>query len=151
MKSILTNTNMYKKTALFTFAALAAFAISSCNKPEGEGGQATIKGKIWVENYSTLNNMADTYTFKGEFAGADKDVYIIYGDDVSYGNKVKSSPDGVFEFKYLRKGDYKIYVQSKDTTRASFFYGSGIKTVDVSVTIGNKKETVDAGTLTILN
>jgi len=81
--------------------------------------------------------------------GADEDVYIIYGDDVSYGNKVKSGPDGIFEFKYLRKGDYKIYVESKDTTRASYFYGSGIKTVDVSVTISDKKEVVETEDLVI--
>ena len=130
-------------------AFFATFIISSCKKPAGEGGRATITGKIWVENYNALGSMSGTYFLKGEFAGADENVYIIYGDDVSYGNKIKSGPDGVFEFKYLRKGDYKVYVQSKDTTRASYFYGSGIKTVDISVTISDKKETVDAGTLTI--
>jgi len=140
---------MNKLTLLFAVAS--AVVVSSCKKPAGEGGRATITGKIWVENYSTLNNMADIYTSKGEYAGADEDVYIIYGDDASYGNKTKSGPDGVFEFKFLRKGDYKIYVQSKDTTRASYFYGSGSKTVDASVTISDKKETVDVGTLTILN
>lgn len=137
-----------KKITLLSAVALIQL-ISSCTKPAGEGGQATIKGRIWVENYSTLNAMSDSYTFKGEFAGADEDVFIIYGDDVSYGNKVKSGPDGIFEFKYLRKGDYKIYVKSKDTTRASYFYGSGIKTVDISVTIGNKKETVETEDLVI--
>lgn len=139
---------MSKKITLL--AVTIALVIASCNKPEGEGGRATIQGKIWVENYNTLGAYpGGSYTLKGEFAGADEDVYIIYGDDVSYGNKVKSGPDGVFEFKYLRKGDYKIYVQSKDTTRQSYYFGSGIKTVDVSVSIADKKETVDAGTLTI--
>ncbi len=137
-----------KKITLLSTIALT-LVISSCSKPAGEGGQATIKGRIWVENYSTLNSMSDSYTLKGEFAGADEDVFIIYGDDVSYGNKVKSGPDGIFEFKYLRIGDYKIYVKSKDTTRASYFYGSGIKTVDVSVSIGNKKETIDTKDLVI--
>ncbi len=139
---------MNRKITL-SLAVIIGLIAFSCNKPAGEGGRATIKGLIWVENYSTLNNMSDTYTFKGEFVGADEDVYIIYGDDVSYGSKVKSGPDGVFEFKYLRKGDYKIYVKSKDTTRASYFNGSGIKTVDVSVSIADKKATVDAGKLTI--
>ena len=137
-----------KKVTLL-LAVVLTLLISSCSKPAGEGGRATIKGRIWVENYSTLNTISDTYTFKSEFAGADEDVYIIYGDDVSYGNKVKSGPDGIFEFKYLRKGDYKIYVQSKDTARSSYFYGSGIKTVDVSVTIGDKKETVETEDLVI--
>lgn len=133
---------MKKKITLLLIAAIA-LVITSCKKPAGEGGRATIKGKIWVENYNTLGAYpGGAYTLKGEFAGADEDVYIIYGDDVSYGNKTKSGPDGVFEFKYLRKGDYKIYVQSKDTTRASYYYGSGIKTVSVDVTIGDKKEEV---------
>ena len=87
--------------------------------------------------------MTDVYFLKGEFAGADEDVYIIYGDDVSYGNKTKSGPDGTFEFKYLRPGDYKVYVASKDTTRDSYFNGSGIKTVSVDVSIGGKKEVVE--------
>ncbi len=140
---------MKKTTSVFAIALITLLAISSCSKPAGEGGRATIKGKIWVENYNTLNSITDTYFLKGEFAGADEDVYIIYGNDVSYGNKVKSGPDGIFEFKYLRKGDYKIYVKSKDTTRASYFYGSGIKTVDVSVTISDKKEVVETENLVI--
>ncbi len=137
-----------KKITLL-FVATLALVISSCKKPAGEGGRATIKGKIWVENYNALNSMSDVYFLKSEYAGADEDVYIIYGDDVSYGNKTKSGPDGVFEFKYLRKGDYKIYVKSKDTTRASYFYGSGIKTVDVSVTISDKKATIETDPLVI--
>jgi len=140
---------MKKITILFAVAIFVTLIITSCKKSAGEGGKATIRGRIWVENYSTLNTLTDVYTFKGEFAGADEDVFIIYGDDVSYGKKVKSGPDGIFEFKYLRKGDYKIYVKSKDTTRASYFYGSGIKTVDVSVTISNKKETIETEDLVI--
>ena len=124
-------------------------ATTSCKKPAGQGGNSTIKGKIWVENYNTLNNFSDTYTLKGEYAGADENVYIIYGTDVSYGDKVTSGPDGVFEFNYLRPGDYKVYVQSKDTTRSSIFYGSGIKTVEASVTISKKKQTVETDNLVI--
>lgn len=138
-----------KKIASLLLIAFVVL-IASCKKPAGEGGRATIKGKIWAENYNTLGAYpGGAYTLKGEFPAADEDVYIIYGNEISYGNKVKSGPDGVFEFKYLRPGNYKIYVPSKDTTRASYFYGSGIKTVDISLTINNKKETVDAGTLVI--
>lgn len=134
---------------ILSLTLLIGLGVSSCKKPEGKGGQATIHGKIWVENYSTLNNMADSYSLKGEFPGADEDVYIIYGDDASYGDKVKSGTNGMFEFKYMRKGDYRIYVRSKDTTRASYFYGSGYKTVDVNISVSDKKGTTDAGTLTI--
>lgn len=139
-----------KKTILLFLAALSGlFILSSCEKPAGEGGRASIKGKIWVENYNALNSMSDVYFLKSEYAGADEDVFIIYGDDVSYGNKVKSGPDGVFEFKYLRKGDYRIYVKSKDTTRSSYFYGSGIKTVDVSINISDKKASIETEDLLI--
>ena len=141
------------KMKLLSTVALT-LVISSCSKPAGEGGQATMKGRIWVENYNTLDLTGATtvinYTLLSEYAGTDEDVYIIYGDDVSYGKKVKSGPDGVFEFKYLRKGDYKIYVQSKDTSRA-YLLGtiSGIRTVSTNVTISDKKETIETENLVI--
>ncbi len=136
------------KKTLTIITILSLVIIASCKKPEGEGGKSSITGKIWVENYNTLNTLFDSYSLKAEYAGADEDVYIIYGDDISYGKKVKSGPDGIFEFKYMRPGDYKIYVQSKDTARSSYFYGSGIKTMDVTVSLG-KNENLDAGKLTI--
>ena len=104
------------KKLVITFTICSLIVFSACKKPAGEGGKSTITGKVWVENYNTLNSVTDTYFLKGEYFGADEDVYIIYGDDISYGNKTKTGPDGVFEFKFLRPGDYKIYVPSKDTT-----------------------------------
>ena len=47
-----------------------------------------------------------------EYSGYDEYVYIIYGDEVSYGDRIRSSYDGQFEFKYLRKGKYRIYTYS---------------------------------------
>jgi hypothetical protein len=137
-----------KRILILTAIAFTLVGIA-CKKPAGQGGRATITGRIWVKNYNALNSFTDVYTLKGEFAGADEDVYIIYGDDISYGNKTKSGPDGVFEFKYLRPGNYKIYLQSKDTTRYSVFYLSGTKTVDASVTINSKKEIVKTEDLVI--
>ena len=57
---------MSKKIILL--AVTVALIIASCNKPEGEGGQATIQGKIWVENYNTLGSISSPpYFLKGEF------------------------------------------------------------------------------------
>lgn len=112
-------------------------AIASCKKPAGEGGKSSIKGTIWVEDWNS------GFTVKnGEYAGYDEDVYIIYGDDVSYSDKTKSNYNGEYEFKYLRKGKYKIYVYSKDKTLVSV---SGEVSVVKEVEITNKKEvkTVD--------
>lgn len=117
--------------------------LGSCKKEAGEGGNSSIKGKIWVKDYN-----ATFTTLNAEYAGADEDVYIIYGNNISYGNKIKASPDGSFEFKYLRKGDYTIYIYSKDKTLTS---PSGKVTVTVNATISKKKEIVDVGTITIYN
>ena len=42
----------------------------------------------------------------------DEEVYLIYGDDASYSERNRTGPDGFFEFRYLREGDYTIYVYS---------------------------------------
>lgn len=121
---------------------------TSCKKGAGIGGTSSIIGKVWVKNYNTLNYPTETYNLKGEYWGADENVYIIYGNDISYGEKTKSGPKGEFEFKYLRPGDYKIYLESKDTDRTSI---SGKMTILKSINVPGKKKTVDAETFTILN
>lgn len=86
-------------SVLFSLLLLVLF---SCKKPAGQGGNSSIKGRLWVKDFPTM----------AEYAGYDEYVYIIYGDDVSYGDRIRSSYDGQFEFKYLRKGKYKIYTYS---------------------------------------
>ncbi len=107
---------------------------SACKKRAGEGGTSTIKGRVWAEDWNAA------FTVKnGEYAGADEDVYIIYGNDVSYGDKTKASYNGEFEFKYLREGKYRIYVYSKDKTLTS---QSGETSVVRDVEITSKKQTL---------
>ena len=94
--------------------AILTLVITSCKKPAGVGGKSSIRGAIWVEDWNS------GFTVKnGEYAGYDEDVYIIYGDDVSYSDKTKANYNGEYEFKYLRKGKYKVYVYSKDKTLVS--------------------------------
>jgi carbamoyl-phosphate synthase large subunit len=45
-----------------------------------------------------------------------ENVYIIYGDYNVVGDNTKTSFDGTFEFPYLRKGNYRIFVVSKDSS-----------------------------------
>jgi hypothetical protein len=128
----------------FILAILLLFLFSpSCKKEAGEGGNASIRGKVWVKDYN-----ANFTVLNGEYPGADEDVYIIYGDNISYGDKVKASPDGSFEFKYLRKGKYKIYVYSKDKTLTS---PSLTTAIEVETSISKNKEKVDVGTIEIYN
>ncbi|MCC6370754.1 MAG: hypothetical protein IT236_07115, partial [Bacteroidia bacterium] len=115
--------------------------IFSCKKEAGEGGRATIKGKIWAQDWNA------GFTVKnGEYAATDEDVYIIYGNNVSYGDKVKTNYNGEFEFKYLRTGKYTIYVYSKDNTLKS---QSGDTVFVKEVNITSKKQTVTLDQITI--
>ena len=73
-----------------------AFIFSACEKQPGSGGDASIKGSVFVTHYNS------TFTeFISEYPGADIYVYIIYGDNISYGQRIKTNYQGDFEFKYL--------------------------------------------------
>lgn len=120
------------------FALLAG----SCKKPAGEGGNSSIKGNIWVQDYNkSLTIMQYQYT------GVDVEVYIIYGDDTTYGDKVNTNGNGEFEFKYLRKGNYRIYVISEERIGNTNDSKEVAVTVDASITA--KKQSVDVGQLII--
>lgn len=118
---------------------LASIIATSCRKGPGEGGSSSIRGYVHVQDYN-----ASQVILLGEYPGVDEWVYIIYGDDISYGDRTRANYEGKFEFKYLRKGDYKLYVYSDDTTLA------GTRPVIKNVTISKNNETVDAGTFTII-
>lgn len=93
-------------------ALIALILIStSCSKDEGQGGTASVRGKVHARYYNDLFT-----AYLGEGYAADEDVYIIYGDEFTYGDHVKTNYDGTYEFNYLRKGNYKIYAYSKDST-----------------------------------
>lgn len=134
------------KNRLGFFAiVLAMMAFVACTKEEGEGGFATIKGKV-NKDYRLIPANSATYQFT--VPAADVDVFIQYGDALSPSDRVWTNFNGEFEFKNLRKGDYTIYVYSEDTT--------GVSGVDVdrmpilkTIEITDKKGTVDVGTITI--
>lgn len=115
-----------------------------CKKPAGEGGQASIKGKIYVENYN-----ANFTVLNDEYFAQDERVYIIYGDETAVGDDVRTSYDGSFEFPNLRKGSYKVYALSKDSASGAALS----KTIEIlqEVEITEKKEEITLPTITILN
>jgi len=82
----------------------------SCTKDEGEGGNATIRGKVFVRDFDSDGE------FVGEYYAAEKDVYIVYGDDDFYNDNVQTHHDGSFRFQYLRPGNYQIYTYTKCRT-----------------------------------
>ena len=127
-----------KSTTIF-IALFLLFHFSSCNKVEGEGGAATIKGRIIVHDY----NNAGT-TLQDTYPGADRDVYIVYGNqNTFYDNDIKTSYDGSFEFRYLQKGDYQIFVYEE-------LQGSEHDTVIVyPVSISEKNQIFDLGEIDV--
>jgi hypothetical protein len=127
---------MFKR--LSVLSAISLFLLAGCEKDPGEGGNSSITGYVHVTDYN-----ASFLIIQGEYPGADEDVYIIYGDDISYGDRIRTGPDGRFEFKYLREGKYTVYAYQDDTTL------SGHSVVSIPVEITKKKQTVDIDTLNI--
>lgn len=127
---------------LFFSAVLVGLSFSSCKKVEGTGGSSTISGKINALDY----NNAGVFQNKN-YDAADQDVFIIYGDGKTTQNdKVTTSYDGSFEFQYLEKGNYTIYVYEKCFGGDC---GAGITAIVKKATISKNKETVNIGTIDI--
>tara|TARA_Y100001978_G_scaffold178201_1_gene172185 strand:- start:24 stop:425 length:402 start_codon:yes stop_codon:yes gene_type:complete len=130
---------MNSKLTICILSLLILFNFSSCSKVEGEGGAATIKGKITVHDYNNAGTiLQDTYP------GADKDVYIVYGNENTfYDNDIKTSYDGSFEFRYLQKGNYQIFVYEE-------VQGAVHDTVIIyPVSISERKQVFDLGEIII--
>jgi hypothetical protein len=126
---------MNKTLPVFLFLLISVISFS-CSKEPGDGGNSTIYGKIIAHNYN-----AEFTNLKGIYPAADEDVFIIFGDDRSYSERVRTSYDGIYEFKYLRPGDYTIYAYSKDSTLT---LASEMYAVIRKIKIDDNQQTVQA-------
>lgn len=114
----------------------------SCEKEPGSGGKSTIYGKVMVKEYNaTFTVLQETYY------GPEVWVYLIYGDDRDYGDRIQTSYDGTWEFKYLRPGSYKVYALSKDSTLQT----NALIPVIMEVEVPNKKQDIEVPDLFIFN
>lgn len=92
---------------LMTLLALALI-LPSCNKGPGEGGTGTLQGYVKL-----VHHPDDDYTLTPDtMAAAKTDVFIIYGNEVYFGNDVETGADGMYQFEYLRPGDYTVFAYS---------------------------------------
>ena len=129
---------MKSKILLLTFLILLLF--NSCKK-EGIGGDASITGYVHVQKWNS------TFTqYVGEYDGKDVYVYIVYGNHAGYDKRIKTDYKGQFEFPYLYKGDYTVYVYSRDS---SFIDPSGTIPVLRNINITKRTETVNLDTISI--
>lgn len=92
---------MIKKIFGLLLIALIAF---SCSQEEGEGGLASIEGKIYGKDFNTRGTLVS----QGYLAGSK--VYISKHNEKAYFTKTDSSYDGSFKFKFLYEGTYDIWV-----------------------------------------
>jgi len=128
-----------KAVVLCLFAPLMVLSFS-CAKTEGEGGLATIRGRVLVKEYNS------TFTvLQEEYYGYDEDVFIIFGDGKKVDGRERTTYDGWFEFRYLRPGNYRVYAYSKDSTLQT---GAKIPVI-LEVTITGRKEVVELDELII--
>ena len=110
-------------------ALILSITLFSCSKEAGEGGRATISGKVFMTD--TLGGN------QGEYYIPDYDVYIIYGDaDDVYDDDTKTNFDGTYEFKNLRTGTYRVFAYTADPSQPS-----KVSAVFQTVEVGSKKGT----------
>lgn len=137
---------MKKRRCFCSFLLLAmVFAVPgwmSCAKEAGSGGTSEIRGRLKVIEYSD-----DFSQVRAEYYAQGEDVFLVYGDDEIYSDDFETSPEGYFSFKYLRKGKYRLYAYSADSSGNSPS-GSVPQYAEVEVTKNNS--VTDIGDLTIL-
>ena len=133
-----------KNTFIVTLLMLSLTLLSnSCKRGAGQGGSSEIKGRIYQYNVN-LN-----FTSKLDSGWAQKqDVYLIYGDDVTFSDDQKTNFDGSYNFKYLRKGKYKVFTYSDDSSQAVPFRS---KAVVRELEITKNKQTVELDSIVVWN
>jgi hypothetical protein len=133
------------KIAIFAFVVLL---FNACEKEAGEGGNSSIYGKVWVKDCNATFSL-----ILNRYWGQDEDVFIVYGNNKSYSDKVSSNFDGTFEFKYLRPGKYTIYAYSKDSAGYVETLNPALPLLPVVKTleITDNDQEVNAGTIEIFN
>lgn len=101
---------MAHKPLLTICTLIFCIFFSGCEKEPGKGGTSSITGKVVVRQYN-----ANFTILIEQYYATDEDVFIVYGDDDTFGDKTSTNYDGTFSFEYLRKGEYKVYAYSEDS------------------------------------
>lgn len=130
------------KHLLIVSLGFIVLALSACTK-EGEGGAASITGKVMVRLIN--ENTLDTLT---TYEAQDERVYLIYGDNTSYDDDTRTTYNGNFKFDYLYKGDYTVYVYSECTFLLDDCPNE-TKAIVESVSISKASEDLDLGEIII--
>ena len=129
---------------VYLFFILALLILPSCTKTPGEGGRASITGNVEIIRRAQLNNPDSNID---TIPATDAEVFIVYGENISPDDRVFTNPDGDYAFNWLRTGDYTLFVYSEDTSAVA----NPLPQIAISttVTIEDRTEVVDAGTIAV--
>lgn len=130
---------------LYSLFALYLVFLTACEKEPGEGGTATIMGKIKIQDVND-----STGEFQGDpYDAPDYNVYIIYGEGTIPDDDTKTSFDGSYQFNYLYKGPYIIFAYSEcDDTFSNCPSGQEPKMDTIEIT--QKGETYEIPTIIVI-
>lgn len=84
---------------------------SSCEKIEGKGGTGSISGILTEHFYND-----DYSSLIMQKPAVDEEIFILYGDEQSVGDREVTGITGEFRFTYLYPGSYVIYYMTRDST-----------------------------------
>lgn len=105
---------------------------TQCKKEEGFGGLGSVKGKVYAYDY---NNSG---VLEAEGYAADIEVYIAAEGKSEILDRIRTSYDGSFEIRELRKGKYEVWVYSDCD-----LCPNGIEPIIQKVSIDKKKSVVE--------
>ena len=135
--------------ALLPLLVCSGLLLSACKKEPGEGGKSEIRGHVYEQRYNgCLPSISDT-----AYPLMDARVYIIYGDHDFYDDDVRTGPDGLFVFSWLRKGDYRVYAfgECNATCPDDGACPNEQTAVYASTNVDGKEGVTDLGTITVKN
>lgn len=133
------------KKRIFIALSCIFLILTSCINDEGTGGKSIVEGKVYK-----VFHLNDVYQFEADtFPAAKEDVFIVYGNEVIYGDKMETGHDGLFQFKYLTPGTYKVYAYSTSTNTqkvavmdtVTVNYGETVRTKDIYIHEGKSYNT----------
>ena len=99
----------FRPLVFVLWSSTAWMMVPSCSKEEGPGGTGSISGTI-IENFYDESFARVIY----QKPAVDEEVFILYGQDNTLGDRVFTGITGEFRFKYLYPGRYYIYFSSGD-------------------------------------
>ena len=109
---------------------LTALLFTACSKEPGEGGSASISGKVFGYDINTAGIVTDS-AYAGDYR-----VLISYGNNKASDNDIRTSYTGDYSFTGLRKGNYRVYVYSQCDT-CTFNQSYSVQEVEIT---SNKQE-----------